>query len=528
MKYNSIKGLLASFLLLLSGIVYAQKKPVDVREVNVTEFPKVSTKIWVRDPNGRDTTMPLNFYEDNSKVAIKPKLIKFNRIKDSLPKNKCVVFLVLNPKDNNELIWYKNVITGAITTSNIKKGDKIGVLNFNFQVDGKLLDPATLDFSDDINYINNNINSITPRNNGVSMCWDKNFPNRTPVLDAINETIDRINKKNTGMPTCIVVLGDDQYCSSSSTPVVDNALNNNISLYCINYDKPRSNSLIEECQKTFGKYFSSPTHDKNASSSTLNDWITNFIAYQAGWYYEYSYESALEKDGKSHAIKVVLNNVEAYGTLSVPQKNLWEWIVANPILSAALGLVLIFLLIVLIVFLKNRKKKRLLMEQMRQQQMSDMDKKHRQEQDMLSSKLSAQQQEMESIKRKALQEKEAEMRKKAEEENKKRIEALTAQMKRKGNYPWFDYSTGGTGKQRYEIRKAEIIVGRAEGCDLRIDLPTVSKKHFSLTYNSSGEYTVKDLGSSNGLYVNGQKVTQAILKHGDFVQAGEVVLNFFI
>jgi hypothetical protein len=504
MKPTSIKQLLCILLLLISGIANAQKKPVEVREVNVSEFPKITAKVWVRDPNGRDSALPLNFYEDNTNVAIKPKLVKFKRIKDSLPKNKCVVFLVLNPNDNAELNWYKNVLTSSLSANTIKKGDKIGVLNFNYQTNGKLLDPMSLDFSDDINTLTNKTNSIALRPGGLSMCADKNFPNKTPVLDAINEAIDRINKKNPGLPTSIIVLANDQFCSSSSIPVIDNALNNNISIYCINYEKPKVNSLENECQKTFGLYYSNGAHDIAASASVLQGWLTDFIQYQAGWYYEYTYQSVMEKDGKSHALKVVLNNVEAYGTVSVPGKNLWEWIVANPILSSALGLMFILLIIMLIVLLKNRKKKKLLMEQLRQQQMSDMDKKHRMEQDALSSKLSSQQQEMEAIKRKAQQEKDAEMRRKAEEENKKRLEALTAQMKRKGNFPWFDYSTGGANKQRYEIRKAEIIVGRTEGCDLRIDLPTVSKKHFSLSYNSYGVYIVKDLGSSNGLYVNGQ------------------------
>jgi hypothetical protein len=142
--------------------------------------------------------------------------------------------------------------------------------------------------------------------------------------------------------------------------------------------------------------------------------------------------------------------------------------------------------------------------------------------------MKSQQSELEDLKRREQLKKDEELKRKVLAEKEKRDEALLAQMKLKGNLPWFDYTTGSGAKKHYQIRKPETIIGRSEGCDLQVDLPTISKKHFMLTYTANNQYWVKDLGSSNGLFVNGQRVQQAQLRHGDFIQAGELVLNFFV
>jgi pSer/pThr/pTyr-binding forkhead associated (FHA) protein len=121
-----------------------------------------------------------------------------------------------------------------------------------------------------------------------------------------------------------------------------------------------------------------------------------------------------------------------------------------------------------------------------------------------------------------------EIRLKKTEEEKAANLYLINLMKSKGNLPWFDYVIPGMQSIRYEITKSKFVVGRGEDVDLRVNVSTVSKRHFEFWFTQQGEYWVKDLGSSNGLYVNGKKVSQTILRHGDFIQAGEVVFNFYI
>jgi hypothetical protein len=267
---------------------------------------------------------------------------------------------------------------------------------------------------------------------------------------------------------------------------------------------------------------------ESASSSKLKTYVNNFLEQQAGLYYSFEYQTVCEKDGKTHALRVSYNGEQSAAPFNSPSKNPIEWIAANPILAGIIFLVMCLIGFLIFVLISKNNKKKELEKMLEQQRIAEIDKKHKQNQEVLSDKMKSQQSELEDLKRREQLKKEEELRKKAAAEKEKRDEALVAQMKLKGNFAWFDYTTGSGGKQHYQIRKPEVIVGRAEGCDLKVDLPTISKQHFMLTYTFNNEYWVKDLGSSNGLFVNGQRVQQAHLRHGDFIQAGELVLNFFI
>jgi len=55
---------------------------------------------------------------------------------------------------------------------------------------------------------------------------------------------------------------------------------------------------------------------------------------------------------------------------------------------------------------------------------------------------------------------------------------------------------------------------------------TVSRKHAEFV-RSGSEYTIRDVGSLNGTYVNGERVEQTELASGDEVQIGKFKLGFF-
>ena len=70
-------------------------------------------------------------------------------------------------------------------------------------------------------------------------------------------------------------------------------------------------------------------------------------------------------------------------------------------------------------------------------------------------------------------------------------------------------------------------IGRGEDCELRIPLPSVSRRHCELREEGGG-LKVKDLASSNGTFVNNQRITEASLKAGDRLAVGPVVLTVVI
>ncbi len=67
-----------------------------------------------------------------------------------------------------------------------------------------------------------------------------------------------------------------------------------------------------------------------------------------------------------------------------------------------------------------------------------------------------------------------------------------------------------------ELEKELTVVGRNDDCDVRIEHKSVSKLHCVLV-RTSGLVLVRDLGSTNGTRVNGQRVRRAALLPNDLV-----------
>lgn len=67
-------------------------------------------------------------------------------------------------------------------------------------------------------------------------------------------------------------------------------------------------------------------------------------------------------------------------------------------------------------------------------------------------------------------------------------------------------------------------IGRAIGVDFIVDAAMVSRVHCRLTAGA-GEIELEDLGSTNGTYVNGERVDRAFVKSGDRIGVGRVELE---
>jgi FhaA, N-terminal domain/FHA domain len=81
------------------------------------------------------------------------------------------------------------------------------------------------------------------------------------------------------------------------------------------------------------------------------------------------------------------------------------------------------------------------------------------------------------------------------------------------------------GSTRHEVSKPVTVLGRSSGCDLRLTDPNVSRRHAELRQQGTSWWIV-DLGSTNGLDVNGSRAERAKLEHGDTITLGETELVF--
>lgn len=86
--------------------------------------------------------------------------------------------------------------------------------------------------------------------------------------------------------------------------------------------------------------------------------------------------------------------------------------------------------------------------------------------------------------------------------------------------PWVE-----VGSTTYALARPTTRIGRGSESDLRIDDPGISRNHAELR-RSGGDVTVVDLGSTNGVVVDGQRVERARLRDGSRVQLGSTTLVF--
>jgi pSer/pThr/pTyr-binding forkhead associated (FHA) protein len=70
------------------------------------------------------------------------------------------------------------------------------------------------------------------------------------------------------------------------------------------------------------------------------------------------------------------------------------------------------------------------------------------------------------------------------------------------------------------------VIGRGEECEISINHPSVSRVHAELRPIGDGRYEVVDLGSANGVRINGVEMPHSLLDARDVVELGDVVLKF--
>lgn len=85
--------------------------------------------------------------------------------------------------------------------------------------------------------------------------------------------------------------------------------------------------------------------------------------------------------------------------------------------------------------------------------------------------------------------------------------------------------TDGSTIEFWNLHEGPTTVGRSTESNAKVDDTELSRKHFTVTHEESG-FTVKDLGSTNGTAVNGQRVSEQVLKPNDKITAGKSLFVF--
>jgi hypothetical protein len=77
----------------------------------------------------------------------------------------------------------------------------------------------------------------------------------------------------------------------------------------------------------------------------------------------------------------------------------------------------------------------------------------------------------------------------------------------------------------HEVRQRRVVLGRSKDCDIQLSDTNVSRRHAELRQEGAS-YWMVDLGSTNGMEVNGKRVKRAKLRDGDTVTLGSTDVVF--
>jgi EAL domain-containing protein (putative c-di-GMP-specific phosphodiesterase class I) len=90
---------------------------------------------------------------------------------------------------------------------------------------------------------------------------------------------------------------------------------------------------------------------------------------------------------------------------------------------------------------------------------------------------------------------------------------------------WLEREVPGHEPERIELARLPFTLGRNEACDRQILSSRVSREHAEISKGGGG-YRLRDLKSTNGTFVNGQKVSEVVLNDGDLIVIADVQFSF--
>jgi diguanylate cyclase (GGDEF)-like protein len=79
--------------------------------------------------------------------------------------------------------------------------------------------------------------------------------------------------------------------------------------------------------------------------------------------------------------------------------------------------------------------------------------------------------------------------------------------------------------RKYNLDTTNVVIGRSSKSEIQIDQESVSRNHAKII-NTGKNIILRDLGSTNGTYVNDQLIDEYVLRDGDFIKIGRTIFKF--
>ncbi|MCC7294159.1 MAG: SpoIIE family protein phosphatase [Phycisphaerales bacterium] len=92
--------------------------------------------------------------------------------------------------------------------------------------------------------------------------------------------------------------------------------------------------------------------------------------------------------------------------------------------------------------------------------------------------------------------------------------------------PFLRFVDGGGQERTLELTAEAATIGRSPTCQVVLDHELISREHARIQRLDGGRFALRDLGSRNKTFVNGQAITEVTLVPGDMLRVGEFVLEY--
>jgi diguanylate cyclase (GGDEF)-like protein len=79
--------------------------------------------------------------------------------------------------------------------------------------------------------------------------------------------------------------------------------------------------------------------------------------------------------------------------------------------------------------------------------------------------------------------------------------------------------------RKFNLDAPTLVLGRSSKCDIQIDQESVSRAHSKIV-NGGKNIRIRDLGSTNGTYVNDEPIEERNLNDGDLIKIGRTIFKF--
>ena len=499
-------------------------------DVDVSDYPNVAFSIHHANPDVLSESIQVRQAIQQDFIPAEVNVVK--TVAKVSSENKCVLFLfeysTHEDKEEQYLTFYSSLVTALPEI--VSPGDEIKICSFSLKQNDKFLHEVNDNFTDNSNDLIRSLNKNLKEDPNV---WNKH--RASALYASIFEGVELLKNHPSVLPKSIVLLSEERNNDltnlSDSKLSTDLARKNNISINTIKYNRagtrqysdatisalsygveheltPSRGDLLENSKK------------KSEIIQILRDIFRDIPKRAQGSVFDiYATLPDTLIDGREKTIKITSSDdVEVTLIPFMAKGNIIRMLFQKHFFVSLLVSIILFVLLIAVIaiVISKHKKSKMLIEAREK----EMDKKREDQR----TRVESQQKEIDDLR---LQDEErvkgeGKLKVKAAKEAEERKRFI--EMQNLGQLPILIMASD-KAEQTFTINKSVFWVGRDVSNDLVIQNPNFSKRHFYIMFRD-GDYSIYDNKSTNGLKLNGKRISTQTLSNSDVIQIANIEFTF--